>query len=80
MSCALFFFPCLQEYADTLHLPFLETSAKCNENKNVDEAFHCLAREILTTVGPSTDSKDRDKIQIRSSSKSTEQTKKQKWC
>jgi Ras-related protein Rab-1A len=40
----------LQEYADQLGIPFLETSAK--NATNVEQAFMTMAAEIKNRVGP----------------------------
>ena len=40
----------LQEYADSLAIPFLETSAK--NATNVEQAFMTMAAEIKNRVGP----------------------------
>lgn len=53
----------LQEYADSLGIPFLETSAK--NATNVEQAFMTMAAEIKNRMGPvtaSTDSKPTVKI------------------
>ena len=42
----------LQEYADTLKIPFLETSAKTANN--VEQAFMTMAAEIKNRMGPGT--------------------------
>lgn len=39
-----------QEYADSLGIPFLETSAK--SSTNVEQAFMTMAAEIKSRVGP----------------------------
>ena len=40
-----------KEFADSLNIPFLETSAK--NSSNVDEAFLTMAREIKKRIGNS---------------------------
>lgn len=40
----------LQEYADQLGIPFLETSAK--SSTNVEQAFLTMASEIKSRMGP----------------------------
>lgn len=40
----------MQEYADQLGIPFLETSAK--NAMNVEQAFMTMAAEIKSRVGP----------------------------
>lgn len=40
----------LQEYADSLGIPFLETSAK--NATNVEQAFMTMAAEIKNRMGP----------------------------
>ena len=45
-----FYFVGLQEYADSLAIPFLETSAK--NATNVEQAFMTMAAEIKNRVGP----------------------------
>ena len=49
----LFFF---QEYADSLGIPFLETSAK--NATNVEQAFMTMAAEIKNRMGPVSASPD----------------------
>jgi len=44
----------LQEYADQLRIPFLETSAK--NATNVEQAFVTMAAEIKSRVGPAASS------------------------
>ena len=46
----------LQEYADQLAIPFLETSAK--NATNVEQAFMTMAAEIKNRMGPVTTSAD----------------------
>jgi hypothetical protein len=41
---------CLQEFADSLAIPFLETSAK--NATNVEQAFMTMAAEIKKRMGP----------------------------
>jgi len=41
-----------QEYADSLKIPFLETSAKTASN--VEQAFMTMAAEIKNRMGPGT--------------------------
>jgi len=41
-----------KEYADTLKIPFLETSAKTANN--VEQAFMTMAAEIKNRMGPGT--------------------------
>lgn len=41
---------CLQEFADSLGIPFLETSAK--NATNVEQAFMTMAAEIKKRMGP----------------------------
>lgn len=55
-------FVCVQEYADQLDIPFLETSAK--NATNVEQAFMTMAAEIKNRMGPSSVPSDgnRDKI------------------
>ena len=40
-----------KEFADSLNIPFIETSAK--ENLNVEEAFALLTAEAFHTISPS---------------------------
>ena len=40
----------LQDYADQLGIPFLETSAK--SSTNVEQAFLTMAAEIKSRMGP----------------------------
>ena len=42
----------IQEYADSLKVPFLETSAK--NATNVEQAFMTMAAEIKNRMGPGT--------------------------
>jgi hypothetical protein len=42
---------CAQEYAESLGVPFLETSAK--NATNVEQAFMTMAAEIKNRMGPS---------------------------
>ena len=46
--CKLLFF--MQEFADSLGIPFLETSAK--NATNVEQAFMTMAAEIKNRMGP----------------------------
>lgn len=41
---------CVQEFADSLGIPFLETSAK--NATNVEQAFMTMAAEIKKRMGP----------------------------
>jgi len=41
----------VQEFADSLNIPFLETSAK--NSTNVEEAFLTMARQIKMRIGSS---------------------------
>lgn len=43
-------FYCVQEFADSLGIPFLETSAK--NATNVEQAFMTMAAEIKKRMGP----------------------------
>jgi Ras-related protein Rab-1A len=43
---------CLQEFADSLGIPFLETSAK--NASNVEQAFLTMARQIKERMGTTT--------------------------
>lgn len=52
-----------KEYADSLHIPFLETSAK-NAN-NVEQAFVTMAAEIKNRVGSGSTQNDSQKSNIR---------------
>ncbi|XP_069500390.1 ras-related protein ORAB-1-like [Ambystoma mexicanum] len=52
-----------KEYADSLQIPFLETSAK-NAN-NVEQAFVTMASEIKNRVGSGTTQNDSQKSNIR---------------
>lgn len=45
-----------KEYADTLNIPFLETSAK--NSTNVEQAFMTMAAEIKNRMGPSSSGGD----------------------
>lgn len=58
-----FWFKILQEYADQLGIPFLETSAK--NATNVEQAFMTMAAEIKNRVGPtSSAAATADKVKI----------------
>lgn len=46
----------LQEYADQLGIPFLETSAK--NATNVEQAFMTMAAEIKNRMGPASAASD----------------------
>jgi Ras-related protein Rab-1A len=53
----------LQEYADQLGIPFLETSAK--NATNVEQAFMTMAAEIKNRVGPPSSAADQaSKVKI----------------
>lgn len=55
-----------QEYADSLGIPFLETSAK--NATNVEQAFMTMAAEIKNRMGPVTASQDsKPSVKINSS-------------
>lgn len=47
---SLWLFCCVQEFADSLGIPFLETSAK--NATNVEQAFMTMAAEIKKRMGP----------------------------
>ena len=53
-----------QEYADTLGIPFLETSAK--NATNVETAFMTMAAEIKNRVGPPAPSGPTGQVKIES--------------
>lgn len=54
---------CLQEYAEQLGIPFLETSAK--NSSNVEVAFLTMAAEIKNRVGPPSSAADQaNKVKI----------------
>jgi len=55
----------LQEYADQLGIPFLETSAK--NATNVEQAFMTMAAEIKNRMGPPQQGDSRPSVQINSS-------------
>lgn len=44
LLCARIVWPCAQEFADQLSIPFLETSAK--NATNVEQAFLTMAKQI----------------------------------
>lgn len=57
---------CVQEYADQLGIPFLETSAK--NATNVEQAFMTMAAEIKNRMGPVTAaSENKPSVKINSS-------------
>lgn len=53
----------VQEYADQLRIPFLETSAK--NATNVEQAFVTMAAEIKNRMGPSATAGPGDKPNVR---------------
>ena len=55
----------LQEYADQLRIPFLETSAK--SATNVEQAFVTMAAEIKNRMGPATAASDKPNVKINAS-------------
>ena len=55
----------MQEYADQLRIPFLETSAK--SATNVEQAFVTMAAEIKSRMGPSGPASDKPNLKITSS-------------
>ena len=55
----------LQEYADQLGIPFLETSAK--NATNVEQAFMTMAAEIKNRVGPPAPSGPTGQVKIEGS-------------
>lgn len=55
----------LQEYADSLGIPFLETSAK--NATNVEQAFMTMAAEIKNRMGPSPAPPGPSNVKINSS-------------
>jgi hypothetical protein len=57
-------FEILQEYADQLGIPFLETSAK--NATNVEQAFMTMAAEIKNRVGPPAPSGPTGQVKIES--------------
>ena len=57
-------FVVFQEYADTLGIPFLETSAK--NATNVETAFMTMAAEIKNRVGPPAPSGPTGQVKIES--------------
>lgn len=56
---------CLQEYADQLGIPFLETSAK--NATNVEQAFMTMAAEIKNRMGPVPTASDKPNVKITDS-------------
>ena len=66
----------LQEFADSLGIPFLETSAK-NAN-NVEQAFLTMARQIKERMGSNSAANNNTKptVPIGGNSVSTENTNK----
>lgn len=64
-SIFLFFFFSRQEFADSLAIPFLETSAK--NATNVEQAFMTMAAEIKKRMGPgATAGGDKPNLKIES--------------
>lgn len=55
----------IQEYADQLGIPFLETSAK--NATNVEQAFMTMAAEIKNRMGPVTTAESKPSVKINSS-------------
>jgi len=55
----------LQEYADSLGIPFLETSAK--NATNVEQAFMTMAAEIKNRMGPAPAQPGTSNVKINSS-------------
>jgi len=53
----------MQEYADQLRIPFLETSAK--NATNVEQAFVTMAAEIKNRMGPSATSGAGEKPNVK---------------
>eukprot|EP00042_Codosiga_hollandica_P026788 m.128949 g.128949 ORF g.128949 m.128949 type:complete len:204 (-) comp52301_c0_seq1:186-797(-) len=51
-----------KEYADSISVPFLETSAK--NSTNVEQAFLTMAAEIKSRIGPVVTKADGDKVKI----------------
>lgn len=51
-----------KEYADSLHIPFLETSAK--NATNVEQAFLTMAAEIKARMGPASVQQDKQKVSL----------------
>lgn len=49
-TVSLWLLCCVQEFADSLGIPFLETSAK--NATNVEQAFMTMAAEIKKRMGP----------------------------
>ena len=58
-----------KEFADSLRIPFLETSAK--NATNVEQAFMTMAAEIKSRMGPSlnTGAKKKDTLDVAKTSK-----------
>ena len=54
-----------QEYADSLAIPFLETSAK--NATNVEQAFMTMAAEIKNRMGPAPTTTDKPSVKINQS-------------
>jgi Ras-related protein Rab-1A len=52
----LYVFSYPQEFADSISIPFLETSAK--NATNVEQAFMTMAAEIKNRMGPNTATSD----------------------
>ena len=65
-SCALSTFvwltPCSQEFADSLGIPFLETSAK--NASNVEQAFLTMARQIKERMGTQATTNTKPGVQV----------------
>jgi len=66
----------VQDYADQLQIPFLETSAK--SATNVEQAFVTMAAEIKARVGPaasaSSDARGATNIRINTSTPVSQQS------
>lgn len=58
---------CVQEFSDSLAIPFLETSAK--SATNVEQAFMTMAAEIKKRMGPGAAAAASDKSNVKIQSK-----------
>ena len=52
----------MQEFADSLNIPFLETSAK--NASNVEQAFLTMARQIKERMGTTTANNTKPSVQV----------------
>ena len=62
-------FSAAKEFADSLGIPFLETSAK--NASNVEEAFLTMARQIKSRMGTQTQNQPKNTVKIAGGTKVT---------